>query len=723
MIQEHKQNAGGVPSILQTINSPRDLQNASLEELTALAQEIRDVICDVSSRRSVHFASNLGVVELTIALHTSFDFSYDRLVWDVGHQCYPHKLLTGRYRQFENLRLRGGLSGFPNPSESPYDLFMTGHAGCSVGTALGLALGDALAESCAEELNPLTTSQGAPSSSELIERLKGDVANVARNDGDDNSGFNSSGAPGRPRLTVAVVGDGAFSSGPIFEALNHAGDLQKKLLVILNDNKMSICKRVGGFGRYLDHLRMTPSYLGVKTQARRLVEKLPSAYAFFSRMKESLKAGLIGGALFEDLGFQYVGPINGHDIPTLQKYFEAIKSVDVPVLLHVLTEKGRGYRPAEIDPMHYHSSNPTKMRKARAKSGRSESHTRDTKLIGRPSKSSSADFESPEDAVKVELKAEDQPFTYWASQAIAKAMREDSRVCVVVAAMTQGNMLESVRKEFPARFFDVGICEAHAVNFSAGLAKAGMRPIVDIYSGFLQRAYDHLFQEASLQNLPILFSIDRAGYVGADGATHHGLFDLSYFRPFPNMTIITPVDALDVQGAFDFALRHDGPTSIRYPKVKAGIIQRSTRPFELGRAEVLRPGKDGVIVVCGGGLANSALAVAEEFSLGRALDGERLDVAVLSARFVKPIDGDALLAPLRQGKPVVTIEENVKPGGFGSALLELANDEGVDTRSLVRIGAPDYYMQHGTRDEELAEAGLDQAGIKNAFLKAKSRSR
>ena len=294
MIQEHKQNAGGVPSILQTINSPRDLQNASLEELTALAQEIRDVICDVSSRRSVHFASNLGVVELTIALHTSFDFSYDRLVWDVGHQCYPHKLLTGRYRQFENLRLRGGLSGFPNPSESPYDLFMTGHAGCSVGTALGLALGDALAESCAEELNPLTTSQGAPSSSELIERLKGDVANVARNDGDDNSGFNSSGAPGRPRLTVAVVGDGAFSSGPIFEALNHAGDLQKKLLVILNDNKMSICKRVGGFGRYLDHLRMTPSYLGVKTQARRLVEKLPSAYAFFSRLKESLKPGLCG---------------------------------------------------------------------------------------------------------------------------------------------------------------------------------------------------------------------------------------------------------------------------------------------------------------------------------------------------------------------------------------------------------------------------------------------
>ncbi len=687
--------------ILSALRSPTDLKSASLSELKALAHEIREVICNLSQRRSIHFASNLGVVELTIALHYSFDFAWDRLVWDVGHQCYPHKLLTGRFAQFESLRTKGGLSGYPNPCESDYDLFMTGHAGTSVGTALGLAVGDLLA-----------SGLEAPVSESVANELVAPCVNP-----------NEAGAPLRSsaRHTVAVVGDGAFSSGPIFEALNHAGDLQQKMLVILNDNKMSICKRVGGFGRYLDHLRMTPSYLGAKTRVRRIVENIPSAYAFVSRFKEALKTGLIGGALFEDLGFQYIGPIDGHDLPTLIKYFDAIKTIKGPALLHVLTEKGRGYRPAEIDPSHFHSSKPVKAFKSQ-KVDTSTARKRE-KLIGRPNGVESDLEKSPDeqDSRSVKIVDSEQSFTYWSQLAITKALRENPRVCVIVAAMTQGNMLEEARAQFPERFFDVGICEAHAVNFAAGLAKSGMRPIVDVYSGFLQRAFDHLFQEASLQNLPIVFSLDRSGFVGADGATHHGVFDLGYFRMLPNMAVLAPCDSSDVGAAFEFALNRSGPTSIRYPKTRAGHLERSPRPFKLGEAEVLREGRDGAIILCGGGLVTPTYEVVRELATGDC-GGESLDVGVISARFVKPLDEGTLLAPLRRGLPVVTVEENAGPGGFGAALLEAANEAGLDARAVVRLTAPDYYVPHGTRDEELSEVGLDRIGILNAFLKARARS-
>ena len=322
-------------SILQSITSPTDLKSLSIEQLGELAREIRSVICKLSELRSIHLASNLGVVELTIALHYVFDFSWDRLVFDVGHQCYPHKLLTGRFDRFDSLRTWGGLSGYPNPLESDYDLFMTGHAGCSVGTALGLSLGDRLVA------------------------IDGDK----RNEAPEQPSVSHSGESCAIRNAVAVVGDGSFTSGPIFEAMNHAGDIRQKLLVVLNDNKMSICRRVGGFGRYLDHLRMAPGYVGAKSRIRTVVEKLPSVHSGLLRFKDALKAGLIGGSFFEALGFQYVGPIDGHDLRSLISYFEAVKAVNGPVLLHVLTEKGRGFRPAEIDPSHFHSSNPAKMRK------------------------------------------------------------------------------------------------------------------------------------------------------------------------------------------------------------------------------------------------------------------------------------------------------------------------------------------------------------------------
>ena len=699
------------PVLLSALKSPLELHSMSLDDLTRLAAEIRTILCDLSEKRSCHLASNLGVVELAIALHSVFDFRRDRLVWDVGHQCYPHKLLTGRFNNFETLRTRGGLSGYPNPLESDYDLFMTGHAGCSVGSVLGLACGDSLVQQISQSgaANVLFPDDVASSDS------------IARH-------------------SIAVVGDGAFSSGPIFEALNHAGGLQQKMLVILNDNKMSICQRVGGLGRYLDHMRMTPRYLGLKNRVRRMVENIPSAYSFLSRFKDALKAGLVGGALFEDFGFQYIGPIDGHDLRTLRKYLEAYKTSTRQVLLHVLTEKGRGYPPAEHDPSRFHSTSPAKIlgdkdsAPEQTESKRFSGNKRPTEVSRKLSsvvgagrtKVSSADRVFTDDPATVSVVKPFQgeaAFTYWAQAAIYKALRDNPKVCVIVAAMTQGNMLEQARADFPDRFFDVGICEAHAVNFAAGLAKSGMRPIVDIYSGFLQRAYDHLFQEISLQNLPVVFALDRAGLVGADGPTHHGVFDLSYLRPFPNMSIIAPGDAADMEAAFAFALQNCTPTAIRYPKAKTGAISRNYTPFELGKAEVLREGTDGVFAVCGGGLLKTALGVADALALGNVPGLEKFSVGVVNARFVKPLDVGVILQPLREGKPLVTVEENMLSGGFGAAVLEAANDEGLDVRTLTRLGVPDLYIEHGSREEELSDIGLDFNGLVSAFVKANERAR
>ncbi len=613
--------------ILPTIQSPRDLHGLSLPQLERLAREMREVLCNLVSCRSAHFASNLGVVELCLALHQTFDFLHDRLIWDTGHQIYPHKLITGRYPQFHTMRAKGGLMGYPNPEESEYDLFMTGHAGTSVSTALGLASGDALLR------------------------------------------------PEEDRWSVAVIGDGAFPSGIVYEALNNTNRFGRRLLVILNDNQMSICPRVGGMADYLDRLRMNRVYSGLKEEVAKVLGKVPllgdPAERFLAQLKEAAKAGLHGGMLFEDLGLRYFGPIDGHNIGLLRKYLRMVKQTDGPILLHVVTEKGHGFRPAAEDPVLFHAP---------------------------------PQFERNADTVVKMKQSSSRTFTHAASAAIFKHMTAKPRVIVITAAMCQGNNLERVRDTFPDRFFDVGICESHAVAFAAGQAKAGLRPIVDVYSTFLQRSFDQIFQEVALQNLPVTFMLDRAGLAGPDGPTHHGTFDLGYLRAFPNMTIMAPADESDLTQMLDLAIAHNGPCAIRYPKGTVPTIDAERAPVERGRSDVLSCGKDGVIVCCGALLEECAAAVRQLRECG-------LEVGVINARFVKPIDNVAILRAVRECDFVVTVEEGALAGGFGSAVLEVAADAGLDSSRVRRLGIPDRFVEHGERGELLADLGLDAAGI------------
>lgn len=615
--------------LLARIKSPRDLQQLSLVELEQLAREMREALLRLVSNRTAHFASNLGVVELCLALHTEFDFARDRLIWDTGHQIYPHKLVTGRYPQFSSMRVKGGLMGYPNPHESPYDLFMTGHAGASVSTALGLKVGDDL----------LRPSEG--------------------------------------RHSVAVIGDGAMPSGMVFEALNNLGGLKRRMIVILNDNQMSICPRVGGLADYLDRLRMHSVYTGFKHEVSKTLNRLPggeSVEKFLSGVKDSLKAGLHGGMLFEEFGLHYVGPIDGHDLGQLKRYLQMVKEVDGPVLLHVVTTKGAGFKPAEEDPVFFHTPAP---------------------------------FERDSDRVVAIRKSSSRAYTNVASRAIHAALARDPRVVVLTAAMCQGNNLEQVRDDFPDRFFDTGICESHAVAFAGGLAKAGARPIVDIYSTFLQRSYDQIFQEVALQDLPVTFLLDRAGLTGPDGPTHHGAFDLGYLRLFPNLVLMAPGDEADLPAMLDFALGHSSPAAIRYPKATAERIERSVAPIELGKAEVLEWGHDGIFLCCGT-LLPACVKAAEQ------LRAEGLDVGVVNARFVKPLDTETVLRALTQAEFVVTVEEGSLMTGFGSAVLEAAADAGVSAAHVRRLGLPDRFVEHGERAELLADLGLDVPGLVRA---------
>ncbi|MFN6191786.1 MAG: 1-deoxy-D-xylulose-5-phosphate synthase [Planctomycetia bacterium] len=623
MPEKHTDPAAILPSIL----SPQDLAGLSMAELEQLAAEMRRALCEVATSRTAHFASNLGVVELCIALHRVFDFSRDRLIWDTGHQIYPHKLITGRFARFGTIRTKGGLMGYPNPDESPYDLFMTGHAGSSVSTALGLASGDDL---------------------------------CGRGD----------------RHSVAVIGDGALPSGIVFEALNNAGFLKKRLLVILNDNKMSICPRVGALAEYLDVVRTNPWYRGLKHQAGEIIKGVPMVGEQMERMlgkaKDSIKATLHGGMLFEAMGVRYFGPVEGHSLPNLIRYLELVKDEEGPVLLHVLTEKGHGFKPAEADPVFFHTPAP---------------------------------FECDDDDCIVSIKkSSSRAYTDVASAAIGDCMRRDKRVTVLTAAMCQGNKLEPVREEFPDRFFDVGICESHAVAFAAGQAKVGCRPIVDIYSTFLQRSFDQIFQEVCLQNLPVVFMLDRAGLTGPDGPTHHGAFDLGYLRLFPNMAVLAPGDEHDLIAMLDWALEQNGPVAIRYPKAVVETHGGTRAPIAAGRPETLLEGGDGLIVACGT-LLGGALEAA------RRLREEGLEVGVINARFVKPLDTTALLERIEAAPWVVTVEENALPTGFGSAVLEAINDARISCGPVVRLGLPDRFVEHGERAELLADLGLDAAGI------------
>jgi 1-deoxy-D-xylulose-5-phosphate synthase len=615
-------------AILPTIQSPADLKPLTDAQLAQLAQEMRDELVRVLSIRQAHFASNLGVVELCLALHLTFDFTKDRLIWDTGHQIYPHKLITGRFGNFASIRTRGGLMGYPNPHESPYDLFMTGHAGCSVSCALGLKVG-------------------------------GDLL------GHEN------------HHSVAVIGDGALPSGIVYEALNNAGGLNKNLLVILNDNQMSICPRVGALARCLDQARLTNIYQGSKRQLQSLLARLPvvgdMASQAFAGVRDGLKALLTGGMLFEELGFRYIGPIDGHDLPTLRRWLRDVKDQEGPVLLHVLTVKGNGVEQASQDPVTYHT--PPIFEK-----------------IG------------PDRTILSLKRGGSKAYTDAASAAVHKALQDDPKVAVITAAMCQGNKLEKVRAEFPDRFFDTGICESHAVAFAAGLAKAGMRPIADIYSTFLQRSFDQIFQEVALQNLHVTFCLDRAGLTGPDGPTHHGCFDTTYLRLFPNMVVMAPGDELDLAPMLRFALGLNGPAALRYPKASLEKVERAAAPIELGQAEIYEWATDGALIAYGT-LFPTCVKAAER------LRDEGIEIGVINARFAKPLDTATLLKAVEDLPLVVTVEEGTLQGGFGSAVLEAANAAGLDTRNIVRLGIPDRFIEHAERAELLADLGLDVNGI------------
>ncbi|WP_337175443.1 1-deoxy-D-xylulose-5-phosphate synthase [Paludisphaera sp.] len=614
-------------TILSRIASPADLKELSDEELGRLAGEMRSALIDVVGRRAAHFASNLGVVELALALHLTFDFARDRLIWDTGHQIYPHKLITGRAAELHTIRTKGGLMGYPNPEESPYDLFMTGHAGCAPSTALGLKLGDELS--------------------------------------------------GRADAhSVAVIGDGAFPSGIVFEALNHAGGSESKLLVILNDNKMSICPPVGGFANALDRARMSTTYHDWNKRLKSLLPTIPlvgeTAERWLQQFKDAIKATFQHGMLFEELGFTYLGPIDGHDLMGLRSYLERVKEMRGPVLLHVLTNKGHGFEPAVKDPVRFHAPAP---------------------------------FRRAEEGI-VPLKVSSrETYTDAFSAALYDACARDPKVAVLTAAMCEGNKLQKVREGFPRQFFDVGICESHAVALAGGMAKAGARPVVDIYSTFLQRAYDQIFQEVSLQNLPVVFCLDRAGLVGADGPTHHGSYDLAYMRIFPNMVVMAPGDSRDVGPMLDFALGHDAPVSIRYPRANLEAVERDPQPIELGQAEVIEWETDGMFIACGAMLGACVRAA------GVLRERHGLNVGVVNARFVKPLDRATIGKAIEEAAFVLTVEEGCLNGGFGSAVLEAANDAGLPTHHVRRIGLPDRFVLHAERDEQLAEVGLDVDGL------------
>lgn len=626
--------------LLASLTDAQPLKTFSPDQLEATAAEIRDVLCNLLATRTAHFASNLGVVELCLALHCEFDFRSDRLIWDTGHQVYPHKLVTGRYHNFHTIRTSGGLMGYPNPDESEYDLFMTGHAGCSVSTAVGLRSGDV---------------------------LSGEA----------------------DRRTVAVIGDGAFPSGIVFEALNNAGELEDDLTIILNDNKMSICPRVGSVASYLERLRGNPFYTGLKSEVVKLLDRVPMfgdpAERLLAQMKEGVKAGLLGGMLFEELNIHYVGPIDGHDIALVRKYLAMVREMKGPVLLHVVTEKGHGYKPAAADPVFFHTP---------------------------PA------FEDNEGKPVTQASDGLPPFTVHAREAIRKEMAADERVTVITAAMCQGNKLEPVREQFPKQFFDVGICESHAVAFAAGQCKTGLRPIVDIYSTFLQRSYDQIFQEVALQDLPVVFMLDRAGLTAPDGPTHHGSYDIGYMRLFPNIVMMAPGYAEEVAPMLSAALSHDHPSGIRYPKASAVQLERTPDPVEIGKSETIKDGSDGTIVAFGATLENAILAA-------ESLAAEGLDVGVVNARFVKPIDQEMVRRTLTEGRFVVTVEEGAKMGGFGSAFLETANELRLDTRTLTTVALPDEFIHHGDRIQLLDDHGLsaraiaqtcrDAAGVESAL--------
>jgi len=620
-------------SILERIQCPADLRGLSERQIGQLAAEIRRYMIDTVSRTGGHLAPNLGVVELTIAIHLALDCPRDKVVWDVGHQSYVHKLLTGRSSVFSSLRQQGGISGFPRPEESPYDSFATGHSSTSISAALGMARARDLA-------------------------------------GDDYT-------------VLAVIGDGSFASGMAFEAMNDAGHADTPLIVILNDNEMSISRSVGGLAGYLGSVRANPWRRQLRSRMQQAVLSIPiigrALRALGHSVKRSVKSLILRGMLFEELGFMYIGPIDGHNVRTVRRAIEDARQAGGPVLIHVITKKGLGYAPAEANPARFHGTGPFDIRTG--------------------------------DSAPDERKS----FTSHFSDFMVHAGEADDRVVAITAAMADGTGLRAFSQRFPDRFFDVGIAEQHAVTMAAGLAAGGRRPVVAIYSTFLQRAYDQVLHDAAIGNLPVVFAIDRAGIVGEDGYTHQGSFDVAFMRHIPGMTVMSPKDETELYSMMQAALDSLGPCAVRYPRSAApGAGARyPVDPVEIGRAEVMRDGRHCAIFALGP-------MVYPALEASRILSARGVSCAVVNARFIKPLDTSILAQYASSTGMIITCEDAALPGGYGSAVLEALSQAGMADVRVVRLGIPDRFIEHGRRDDILGELGLDSRGIAASVLRALS---
>lgn len=613
--------------VLDQIGGSNDVKKLDPEEMEQLCREIREEIISIVSRNGGHLASNLGVVELTTALHYVFDFPRDKVVWDVGHQSYVHKLLTGRKDRFHTLRQYGGISGFPKREESPYDAFDSGHSGTSISSALGMA---------------------------EARRLKGEEGKV-----------------------IAVIGDGSMTAGLAFEGLNQAGHIDQDLIVILNDNEMSISRNVGALSSYLNRL-MTGQFANrFRNEIKNFLESLPPRIGkkllrFAKQAEESLKGLLVPGLLFEELGLQYIGPIDGHRMDYLIETFQNIKKLRGPILVHVITQKGKGYPPAETSPDQFHGVPPFVIE--------------------------TGEFRS---------KGNNPPsYTDVFGETLCQLAKENRRLIAITAAMQSGTGLEEFARQFPYRFYDIGIAEQHAVTFAAGLALEGMKPVVAIYSTFLQRAYDQVLQDVCLQNLPVVFALDRGGIVGEDGPTHQGLFDFSYLRHIPNLVIMVPKDENEFQHMIKTAMECPFPTAFRYPRGKGVGVKREVplRPIDIGKGEVLREGQD-ILIIAIGSTVYPSLRAAER------LADAGIRAAVINSRFLKPLDGTLLCDWAKRTGKVLTVEENVLQGGFGSAVLELFQERGLISVQVKRLGIPDIFLEHGPQALLREKYGIDENGI------------
>ena len=618
--------------LLERINNPEDIKNFNKKELLSLANEIRDLIVSTVATNGGHLSSNLGVVELAIAIHYVFDIKKDRIIWDVGHQSYAHKLLTGRYSMFSTLRQYGGISGFPKPSESQYDYFGTGHSSTSISAGLGIS------SAC---------------------ELKRDDFKV-----------------------ISVIGDGAMTAGLAFEGLNNAGHLKKNLIVILNDNEMSISKNVGALSLFLSR-KVTGRFITErKKEIQKFFESLPGIGGGITQLlrkaEESIIALLTPGMLFEAFGFHYIGVIDGHNLSQLIDTLIGVRDMKGPVFIHVMTKKGKGYRPAESNPSLFHGVGPFDIETGRI-------------------------LKSQEDV---------PTYTEIFSQTLIRLAEQNQKIIAITAAMPEGTGLDKFAERYPDRYFDVGIAEQHAVTFAAGMAREGFIPVVAIYSTFLQRAYDQIIHDVCLQNLHVIFAMDRAGIVGEDGPTHHGLFDISFLRHIPNMTIMSPKDENELQHMMFAATIHNGPIAVRYPRGKGiGIkLDNDLSRIHIGKGEILTEG-DNLAIFAIGNTVYSALEAAEK------LKGEYGPIYVVNARFIKPLDRDLIINIAQRVNAIVTIEDHVLLGGFGSAILELLSDENICI-SVKRIGVPDKFVEHGNQKILRKKYKVDSDGICESLREA-----